>query len=107
VNEEGLALTEADPVADERNVYTSGRGKVRAISRVDGDEVWEQKIWGRLPEMILTRDVLYARTGGQFARLEDGDTVERGTVRDQRHQPGKRQKSCGATKGPIRESRTS
>lgn len=28
--------------------------------------------------MILTRDVLYARTGGQFARLEDGETVERG-----------------------------
>ena len=78
VNEEGLALTEADPVADERNVYTSGRGKVRAISRVDGDEVWAAKDLGSVPEMILTRDVLYARTGGQFARLEDGETVERG-----------------------------
>jgi len=78
VNEEGLALTEADPVADERNVYTSGRGKVRAISRLNGDEVWEAKDVGSVPEMILTRDVLYARTGGQFARLEDGDTVERG-----------------------------
>src|SRR5882762_4199951 len=78
VNEEGLALTEADPVADERNVYTSGRGKVRAISRVDGDEVWEAKDLGSVPEMLLTRDVLYARTGGQFARLEDGESVERG-----------------------------
>src|SRR4030095_9952400 len=35
VNEEGLALTEADPVADERFVYFSGRGRVRAISRAD------------------------------------------------------------------------
>jgi outer membrane protein assembly factor BamB len=78
VNEEGLALTEADPVADERNVYTSGRGKVRAVSRVDSDEVWEAKDLGSVPEMILTRDVLYARTGGQFARLEDGETVDRG-----------------------------
>ena len=78
VNEEGLALTEADPVADERNVYTSGRGKVRAISRLNGEEVWEAKDLGSVPEMILTRDVLYARTGGQFARLEDGETVERG-----------------------------
>ena len=78
VNEEGLALTESDPVADERNVYTSGRGKVRAISRLNGEEVWEAKDLGSVPEMLLTRDVLYARTGGQFARLEDGETVERG-----------------------------
>lgn len=78
VNEEGLALTESDPVADERNIYTSGRGKVRAISRLDGDEVWEAKDLGSVPEMILTRNVLYARTGGQFSRLEDGDTVDRG-----------------------------
>lgn len=78
VNEEGLALTEADPVADESNVYTSGRGKVRAISRASGEEVWEAKDLGSVPEMILTRDVLYARTGGQFAQLKDGETVERG-----------------------------
>jgi outer membrane protein assembly factor BamB len=78
VNEEGLALTESDPAADERNVYTSGRGKVRAISRLNGEEVWEAKDLGSVPEMILTRDALYARTGGQFARLEDGETVERG-----------------------------
>jgi outer membrane protein assembly factor BamB len=78
VNQEGLALTESDPAADERNVYTSGRGKVRAISRLNGEEIWEAKDLGSVPEMILTRDVLYARTGGQFARLEDGETVERG-----------------------------
>ena len=78
VNEDGLALTESDPAADERNVYTSGRGKVRAISRLNGAEVWEAKDLGSVPEMLLTRDVLYVRTGGQFARLEDGETVERG-----------------------------
>jgi outer membrane protein assembly factor BamB len=78
VNEEGLALTETDPAADERYVYTSGRGKVRAISRLNGDEVWEAKDLGSVPEMLLTRDILYARTGGQFARLQDGETVERG-----------------------------
>src|SRR5882762_2351903 len=78
VNEEGLALTESDPVADERYIYTSGRGRVRAISRSNGEEVWEAKDLGSVPEMLLTHDVLYARTGGQFARLEDGETVERG-----------------------------
>jgi len=78
VNEAGLALTEADPVADESNVYTSGRGKVRAISRLSGEEVWEAKDLGSVPEMILTHDVLYARTGGAFAQLRDGETVERG-----------------------------
>lgn len=78
VNEEGLALTEADPVADESNIYTSGRGKVRAISRLSGEEVWEAKDLGSVPEMILTHDVLYARTGGAFAQLIDGEMVERG-----------------------------
>lgn len=78
VNEEGLALTESDPLADERYIYVSGRGRVRAISRNSGEEVWEAKDLGSVPEMILTRDVLYARTGGQFARLEDGETVARG-----------------------------
>jgi hypothetical protein len=78
VNEDGLALTEADPVADERNIYVSGRGRVRAISRTSGEEVWEAKDVGLTPEMILTRNVLYVRTGGQFTRLSDGETVARG-----------------------------
>lgn len=78
VNEEGLALTEADPVADERFVYLSGRGRVRAISRADGEEVWESKDLGKTPELVLTRRALFARTGGQFTRLKDGETVSRG-----------------------------
>jgi outer membrane protein assembly factor BamB len=78
VNEEGLALTEADPVMDERHIYVSGRGRVRAISRSSGEEVWESKDLGLSPEMLLTRDVLYVRTGGQFTRLKDGEWVERG-----------------------------
>lgn len=78
VNEEGLALTEADAAADERAVYVSGRGRVRAISRTSGEEIWEAKDLGLTPEMILTRNVLFVRTGGQFTRLRDGETVERG-----------------------------
>ena len=79
VNEEGLALTEADATADERAIYVSGRGRVRAISRSNGEEIWEAKDLGVAPEMILTRNVLFVRTGGQFTRLRDGDTVERGS----------------------------
>ena len=78
VNEEGLALTEADPAADERFVYFSGRGRVRAVSRADGEEVWESKDLGVTPEMILARGVLLVRTGGRFARLRDGEAAERG-----------------------------
>lgn len=78
VNEDGLALTEADPIADERFIYLSGRGRLRAISRDDGEEVWESKDLGKTPELVLTRRALYARTGGQFTRLEDGETVSRG-----------------------------
>jgi outer membrane protein assembly factor BamB len=78
VNEDGLALTESAPIFDERIVYTSGHGRVRAISRETGDTEWEAKDLGRTPEMILVGDVLYVRTGGQFTRLKDGETVERG-----------------------------
>lgn len=81
VNEEGLALTEADPIFDERYIYTSGRGRVRAVSRSNSDQVaWEAKDVGLAPEMILAGEgsTLYVRTGGQFTRLKDGETVERG-----------------------------
>lgn len=79
VNEEGLALTEADATVDEQAIYVSGRGRVRAISRSSGEEIWEAKDLGVAPEMILTRNVLFVRTGGQFTRLRNGDTVERGS----------------------------
>ena len=78
VNEEGLALTDADAVVDERAIYVSGRGRVRAISRATGEEVWEAKDLGVTPEVILTGKVLLVRTGGQFTRLQNGETVERG-----------------------------
>jgi outer membrane protein assembly factor BamB len=78
VNESGLALTEATPVVDEAFVYTSGRGHVRAISRATGKVEWEAKDLGVTPELVVVGRVLFARTGGQFTRLKDGDTVERG-----------------------------
>jgi outer membrane protein assembly factor BamB len=78
VNEEGLALTEADAVAGEGYVFTTGRGRVRAVSRADGGEVWEAKDLGVTPEMLLVGPVLYVRTGGQFVRLKDGELESRG-----------------------------
>jgi outer membrane protein assembly factor BamB len=79
VNEEGLALTEAEPIFADEFIFTSGRGHVRAISRESGDTVWEAKDLGVTPELFLVRDVLYARTGGQFTRLKDGDIADRGS----------------------------
>ncbi|HEX3558838.1 MAG TPA: PQQ-binding-like beta-propeller repeat protein [Pyrinomonadaceae bacterium] len=78
VNEDGLALTDAEPLADERNVYISGRGHVRAVAREDGDTVWESKDLGVTPEMILAGGVIYVRTGGEFTRLADGEPRARG-----------------------------
>jgi outer membrane protein assembly factor BamB len=78
VNEEGLALTEADPVFDERLLYVSGRGRVRAISRTTGKVVWETKDLGTTPEIIVTDGVLFVRTGGTFARVRDGAAIARG-----------------------------
>lgn len=79
VNEEGFALTEAEPIFTEGFIYVSGHGRVRAIARQSGDTQWEAKDLGLTPEMILAGDVLYVRTGGQFTRLKDGETIERGS----------------------------
>jgi len=79
VNEDGLALTEAEPIFTESFIYVSGHGRVRAISRQTGDTEWEAKDLGLTPEMILIGDVLYVRTGGQFTRLKDGETIDRGS----------------------------
>lgn len=78
VNEEGLALTEAEPIFADDVIYVSGHGRVRAISRQTGDTEWEAKDLGLTPEMILAGSVLYVRTGGQFTRIKNGETVERG-----------------------------
>jgi outer membrane protein assembly factor BamB len=79
INEGGLALTEADPVFDEKFIYTSGRGKVRAVSRQSGKVEWEAKDLGVTPEMAVVGNVLYVRTGGQFTRIKDGETEEKGS----------------------------
>jgi outer membrane protein assembly factor BamB len=78
VNEDGLALTEADPLWDEQNIYVSGRGRVRAISRSSGKTVWEAQDLGVTSEMMLSNRQLLVRTGGQFTRLKDGEVIKRG-----------------------------
>ncbi|MBA3784802.1 MAG: PQQ-like beta-propeller repeat protein, partial [Acidobacteria bacterium] len=70
VNEDNLALTEADPVFDEKFLYTSGRGKVRAVNRRSGEVEWEAKDLSITPEMAVVGDVLYVRTGGQFTSIK-------------------------------------
>lgn len=78
VNEDSLALTEAEPTVDEARVYLSGHGKLRAVSRRTGRIEWEAKDLGVTPETFLLNNVLYARTGGQFTRIKDGETTEKG-----------------------------
>ena len=73
INEDGLALTDADPVFDDKNIYISGRGKVRAVDRRTGNVVWKADDLGVTPEMAVVGGVLYVRTGGQFTRIKDGE----------------------------------
>ena len=79
INEGGLALTEADPVFDDKFIFTSGRGKVRAINRQSGKIEWEAKDLGVTPEMAVVGNILYVRTGGQFTRIKDGEIDEKGS----------------------------
>ena len=79
VNEGGLALTEADPVFDEKYIYTSGKGKIRAVNRRTFKTEWEAKDLGVSAEMAVVGNVLFVRTGGQFTRIKDGETDEKGS----------------------------
>ena len=78
VNEGGLALTEADPLIDEAYIFTSGKGRVRAIDRRTFEEVWRADDLGTTPEMMLAGEVLFVRTGGQFTRIGNGERVSKG-----------------------------
>ena len=78
INENGLALTEADPIFDETHVYVSGRGHIRAINRRTGKLDWKADDLGISAEMAQIGSVLYVRTGGQFTRLKDGEPQEKG-----------------------------
>jgi outer membrane protein assembly factor BamB len=78
INEEGLALTEADPIVDESRVYLSGRGRIRAVNRRTGNVEWKADDIGNAAEMALVGTTLYVRTGGQFTRLKDGEQEAKG-----------------------------
>ena len=78
INENGLALTEADPVFDDANIYISGRGKIRAVNRRTGNVEWKADDLGICAEMALIGKTLFVRTGGQFTRLKDGEIVAKG-----------------------------
>ena len=78
VNEDGLALTEADPVFDNSRVYISGRGRIRAIDRRAGEIDWKADDLGTASEMAVVGQTLYVRTGGQFTRLNDGEIESKG-----------------------------
>lgn len=78
INEDGLALTEADPVFDDSKIYISGRGRIRAVSRRTGNVEWKANDLGNAAEMALIGTTLFVRTGGQFTRLQDGEIVSKG-----------------------------
>lgn len=78
VNEDGLALTEADPVFDDTRIYISGRGRIRAVNRRSGNVEWKAADLGNCAEMALIGTTLFVRTGGQFTRLKDGETESKG-----------------------------
>lgn len=78
INEDGLALTEADPVFDDGRLYISGKGQIRAVNRRTGNVEWKADDLGNAAEMALIDTTLYVRTGGQFTRLKDGEIVSKG-----------------------------
>ena len=78
INEDGLALTEADPVFDDARIYISGRGRIRAVNRRTGNVEWKADDLGNCAEMALIGSTLFVRTDGQFTRIKDGEAESKG-----------------------------
>ena len=78
INEDGFALTEADPVFDDARIYISGRGRIRAVNRRTGNVEWKADDLGNCAEMTLVGGTLFVRTGGQFTRIKDGEAESKG-----------------------------
>ena len=78
INEDNLALTEADPVFDDKYVFISGRGKIRAVDRRSGKVMWKADDLGVTPEMAVIGNVLFVRTGGQFTNIKNGELKKKG-----------------------------
>ncbi|MEO7658039.1 MAG: PQQ-binding-like beta-propeller repeat protein [Pyrinomonadaceae bacterium] len=78
INEDGLALTEADPIFDDTHVFVSGKGRIRAINRRTGKQDWKADDLGITAEMALLGNILFVRTGGQFTQLKNGEPRDKG-----------------------------
>lgn len=71
VREGELALSDAAPIVDERVVYTSGEGRVRAFDRQSGKELWKSDDYGIVPELFVDERAIYGRLGGRFYDIDD------------------------------------
>lgn len=79
VREGDLALSDADPVVDAETVYTAGEGRIRAIDRTTGSQVWRSDDYGVVPELSIDERVVYGRLGGRFYNVESGEWQWRGS----------------------------
>lgn len=78
VREGDLAISDADPAIDERVVYTAGEGRIRAIDRATGVQVWRSDDFGVVPELQLDGRVVYGRLGGRFYNVDAAEWQWRG-----------------------------
>ncbi len=69
VREGDLALSDADPIVDERIVYTSGEGRIRAFDRATGKQLWRSDDFGVVPELFVDDRAVYGQLGGRFYNI--------------------------------------
>lgn len=79
VREGELALSDAEPIIDDRIVYTSGEGRIRAIDRATGKELWKSDDYGVVPELFIDDRAVYGRLGGRFFKILDEEWTWKGS----------------------------
>ena len=75
VTEKALKRANARPIIDGDVIYTSAKGELRAIDTGSGQILWKskKKFSGAVSEMVVSGDILYGRTGGNFQDAGKGE----------------------------------
>ncbi len=78
VREGDLALSDADAIVTDDVVYTSGEGRIRALDRATGRQLWKTDDFGLVPALFVDDRAVYGQLGGRFFNISSENWMWKG-----------------------------
>lgn len=76
--DDDLSLSYAEPLIDERLIYTVRDERLRAYRSRDGEEAWKTDDFGTIAAVQFDDSFLYLQLGGRFYKAEDTEWESKG-----------------------------